>query len=408
MNSIAQGPVIDAPERPPRRDALRLIGASGLAALAGGLISGCSTSIPADAIAAWRVDTLPRPASGADPRAWMLSHAILAPHSHNLQSWVADVRTAGEILLSCDMQRLLPVTDPWSRQIMMSHGTFLELLDLAGREIGCRCDIEMFPQGAFDDRRVDARPVARIRVIADAGVRPDPLFASITRRRTHRGRYDSQRPPPLDACHRIVEAANERVGRSGYVRTGDESAIARHRSIAKDAWRIEMQTPAAILESYRWLRIGPAEISQHRDGLVVLDPMARFATAVGLFDRTQAPKADDRQIARIIADFNTAIDSTPAFFWIVTPDNRRETQVMAGRAWVRAQLAATTQGLVMQPLSQALQEYDEQKAPYEAIHQMLGAGLAPHGQTVQMWARLGFGPDIEPAPRRGLAAHLRT
>ena len=48
----------------------------------------------------------------------------------------------------------------------------------------------------------------------------------------------------------------------------------------------------------------------------------------------------------------------------MTEGNDRKTQVNAGRAYVRAQLAATAHGLAMQPLSQALQEYPEQAAPY--------------------------------------------
>ena len=84
--------------------------------------------------------------------------------------------------------------------------------------------------------------------------------------------------------------------------------------------------------------------------------------------------------------------------------NTREQQVQAGRAYVRAQLAATAHGLSMQPLSQALQEYAEQESTYAGIHALLQA--ARPSQTVQMWTRLGYGPAIAPAPRRGLQAHL--
>ncbi|HRD97816.1 MAG TPA: twin-arginine translocation pathway signal protein, partial [Rubrivivax sp.] len=80
------------------------------------------------------------------------------------------------------------------------------------------------------------------------------------------------------------------------------------------------------------------------------------------------------------------------------------TQVAAGRAYLRVQLAATAQGVVMQPLQQALQEYPEVAGPYRQIHQLLGA-TAP-GQTVQMWARVGFAAPVPPAPRRGVAAHI--
>jgi hypothetical protein len=65
-------------------------------------------------------------------------------------------------------------------------------------------------------------------------------------------------------------------------------------------------------------------------------------------------------VRRQIADFNVKIAATPAFFWMTTEDNARTTQLLAGRAFVRAQLAATAQGLSMHLLQQALQGYPEQ------------------------------------------------
>ena len=89
---------------------------------------------------------------------------------------------------------------------------------------------------------------------------------------------------------------------------------------------------------------------------------------------------------------------------MVTEGNDRATQVNAGRAYARAQLAATAGGLSMQPLSQALQEYPEQAGPYARIHDLLQA--PPPRFTVQMWARLGYAPPVGPSPRRGVQAHI--
>ena len=71
---------------------------------------------------------------------------------------------------------------------------------------------------------------------------------------------------------------------------------------------------------------------------------------------------------------------------------------------MRVQLAGTAHGISMQPLQQALQEYPEQQIPYTGIHNLLDAPRPRY--TVQMWARVGYGPQIEPAPRRGLSAHI--
>ncbi|NIM40067.1 MAG: twin-arginine translocation pathway signal protein [Hydrogenophaga sp.] len=380
-----------------RRSLLRLAGGGAIAAATAGL-PGCSSALPDEAIAAWK-----GPGEETDPRRWALSFALLAPHSHNLQSWLVDLSVPEEITLFIDRTRLLPETDPFSRQMLMSQGSFIELLDQAARQKGLRAQIDLFPEGAFGPASVDARPTARIRLVPDASVRPDPLFAQVLHRRTNREAYDA-RVPGATEREAIAHSASAYPFRTGFVTADEADAIAHQRRIAKEAWRIELTTPRTVLESFKVLRVGPREIAQHRDGLSVNDPLVRVVTALGLFDRSVAPAPGDRAVQGQIDDFNAKIDTTPAFYWLVTEGNDRVTQVNAGRAWVRAQLAATAQGLSMQPISQALQEYPEMGALYREVHERLQAS-APRF-TVQMWARLGHAPAVQPAPRRGLAAHI--
>lgn len=383
-----------------RRNFVRLAGGGVVLGASAGL-AGCSSELPPEAIAAWNGPA----ADTADVRRWILSYAILAPHSHNLQSWLVDLRQPGEIMLYCDLTRLLPETDPQSRQIMMSQGTFLEMLDLAAKQKGLRADITLFPQGEFGPATLDKRPVARIVLAADAGVKPDPLFAQILKRHTNREAYEMREPAP-GALQGIAASVTPFSISTGFVGTSQPELLQQHRAIAMEAWRIELVTPRTVLESFKVLRVGPREIAEHRDGLTINTPMVRALTALGLFDRSKAPGPDDTATTSQIKDFNAKIAATPAFFWLVTEGNDRKTQVNAGRAYARAQLAATAQGLAMQPLSQALQEYPEQARPYADIHALLQAPQPRY--TVQMWARLGYAPRIGPSPRRGLQAHLIT
>lgn len=388
-----------------RRAFVRLIG-GGVVMAAGVSAAGCSSGMPAEAVAAWQ-----GPRAETELRRWILSHAILAPHSHNLQSWRVDLRTPGEITLYCDLARLLPVTDPHGRQIMMSHGTFIELLDIAARERGHRTEVQLFPRGSYGSGPIDDRPVARIQLIADPSVPKDPLFAQILQRRTNRNAYDAARPVPAAAWQAMAAAVAPHDARSdirfGHTGTASAEQVARQREIANQAWKIELLTPPAMLESFKVMRIGAAEIARHRDGLSVTSPMLQAMTKVGLFDRSKPLAADSYGARSEIEGFAAKIASTPGFIWMVSRGNRRETQVNAGRAYVRVQLAATAQGLAMHPLSQALQEYPEQAEPYAAIHRLLGAPQPE--QTVQMWARVGYAePVASPAPRRGVDAHLIT
>lgn len=383
---------------PRRRAFLRLAGGGVvLAATAGGMGAlALSRGIPAQAVQAW---SGPEP-DEVDPRRWALSYALLAPHSHNLQSWLADLREPGAITLRCDLQRLLPETDPMSRQIMMSHGAFIELLVMAAAARGYRANVTLFPQGEFDAHRIDGRPVAHVRLDAQPGLGADPLFAQVVHRHTNRQPYAPE-TPGASALEAIAAPLNVPGLRGGVVTQA--ALLPAHRALARQAWRIEMVTPAAVMESTRWLRVGPAEIAQHRDGLSLNQPLLRVLNAVGLLDRSQPPAPDGSVVARQLADFDRLIDATPAFLWLVSEAAGRRAQIAAGRAYVRSQLAATAQGLHMHPLSQALQEYPEQAQPYQEAHALMGARP---GEVVQMWARLGRGPSSGPSPRRGLEALL--
>ena len=381
-----------------RRTFIRIIGGGVVFSATAGLTA-CSREMPPEAIEAWQ-----GPKPEADVRKWILRYAILAPHSHNLQSWLVDLRTPNEIMLYCDLTRLLPETDPYNRQIMMSHGTFLELVDIAARQRGFRTNIELFPQGEFGPEKIDQRPVARIRLAADPSVIKDPLFGQILKRRTNREEYDINRAVPPSAVQSMADSMKSYPIRFGLVGLDQPDTLETHRAIAAEAWRIELTTPAKILETFKVLRVGAREIAKYRDGISINDPILSILVRLGLFDRSKAPKPDDSATVDQIENFNKNLDATPGFLWMITQGNGRTTQVNAGRAYVRVQLTGTAHGISMQPLQQALQEYPEQQGPYEEIYKLLDAPSPRY--TVQMWARLGYGPQIEPAPRRGLEAHI--
>ena len=115
----------------------------------------------------------------------------------------------------------------------------------------------------------------------------------------------------------------------------------------------------------------------------------------GLFTREAAMDRDSMSYAAgeamVVENMMTAM----AHLWQVTPGNSRVEQIRAGQDWVRINLAATAEGLGLQPLSQGLQEYPEMADIYQSLHET----LAPQGGTVQMWCRLGYGPQIPVSPR---------
>lgn len=392
-----------------RRNFMRIVGGRIVMAAGAGPLAGCGrfTDVPSSAVAAWQ-----GPATDLDLRRWVLSYALLAPNPHNRQPWLADLRTPDEITLRLDTQRLLPATDPYGRQILMGAGAFLELLVMAAAERGHRAELTLFPEGEPAER-LDGKPVARVRLVADAASPRDALFAQVRQRRTDRRAYDPARAPAAADVERLRAAVGPlpvRFGLAGGADTqaADAARLASIREIARDAWRIELSTAATMMESMQLLRVGSSEIDQHRDGITITSPFMVVLAKTGLLDRSKFPGADSQAVTAQIKDFDAITASTPAYLWLVTEGNRRTQQVGAGRAYVRINLAATAAGLALHPNEQSLQEFAEVAKPYQAIHALLDAP-APRF-TVQMLARVGRLPasaaTAQAAPRRGLAAHL--
>ena len=178
----------------------------------------------------------------------------------------------------------------------------------------------------------------------------------------------------------------------------DAAQRARVNTLAQAAYEIELTTPRTYLESARLFRIGAGEIATHRDGISITGLMPRLMAAVGVFDRYEVPRRGSSNFERI-AERWSAFATGSGYFWLASQGNGRAAQVASGRAYVRAQLQATLDGVHMHPLSQALQEFDEVRPQFEAMHRLLG--LDPAQQTLQMLARVGHGLVEPRKARRG-------
>jgi hypothetical protein len=374
-----------------RRHVLALLAAAPFAA------SACAPSDLPDPIAAWR-----SPGAGeADPRRFALAHAILAPNPHNRQPWLIDLFGQDELLFSADLERLLPATDPYDRQITLGCGAFLELFDLACRANGQRAEIALWPEGE-PQPRLDRRAIAHVKLYEEA-TRKDDLFDQILNRRTNRALYEDRAIAEALLTELAARALPQPSPlRIDWTRGGD--ALNALRALAWNGFDRECSTPVAYQESVDLMRIGREEIATHRDGIVLEGPMVEFAKAVGLLNRETLADLGNRFTRDGIDAWRPLAEQAPAYAWITSNDNSRTTQIGAGRAYARFNLAATAAGLAMHPWSQTLQEYPEMADLYAEAERLTGAR---NGETVQMLVRVGYGPAVAPSPRRGLSEHIR-
>ena len=376
-----------------RRNFLKIAG-GGVVVAAAGLGTFAATRTPTAALAPWAEAGAAR---YADPRLHALSHAILAPNPHNRQPWMVALEGEDTAVLYFDTDRQLPHTDPFDRQLTIGLGCFLELMEMAANANGFRVDTTLFPEGE-DAAGLDTRPIARARFIPDSTVSAGPLWAHVTNRRSLKEPYDITRSVPQASFNSILAA-----GRTHQIGgTIDPTEVAYWRRLSSEALLIELETPHTYLESVELFRIGKAEINANPDGLDFGGPMMEGLNRVGLFTREGVVDPDSfgfRQgVAAVLANTETAMGHV----WMVSEGNTRSDQINAGRDWLRVNLACTAEGLGFQPLSQALQEYPEMDALYAETH----ARLAPNGGTVQMLARIGYGPEVPVSPRWPLEAKL--
>jgi nitroreductase len=385
-----------------RRNFIRLAGGGVvIAAAAGGAGAyALRSDYPAEAVQAWQ-----GPGEEPDPRKRALAYAITAPNSHNLQPWLVDLRQEGQVTVFMDPQRVLPETDPFGRQILVSHGAFLELLVIALAEQGLRSEVTLWPQGELgpQPKGWDRRPVAQLRL--SPGAQREPLFAQILNRHTPKVNFDTARPVSAQTLASLLAA----VPGAGFQAGGTVEAarLPALRTLCWESAKVELLTPATVMESVRLTRVGPAEILRHRDGISINGAMPRIASALGMFDRSNPPAEGSPAYQQMMGRFRGHSDTAMGFVWLATPGNSRSQQVEAGRAYVRLQLKATELGVGVHPMSQALQEFKEMAPFYEQAHQLLISKPAPKtaaDATVQMFCRIGYTPAPVPAtPRRNLS-----
>jgi hypothetical protein len=358
---------------------------------AGGLFA--ATRRPAAALQAWQAAKF----STADPRLWVFRFAILAPNPHNRQPWRIRLVGRDEAVITCDLERRLPQTDPFDRQITIGFGCFLELARIAAAEQGLRMDMELFPRGE-PQPRLDEAPIAHLRFMSDPALARDPLFGAILDRRSSKVPFDMARPVDEQTLAAVTSAAGTLASSAR-----DPQTVSELRALTWRAWMIEATTPRTWQESVDLMRIGRAEIEANPDGIALRGAALEFLALTGLLSRTSFADPASRAFKAGIDRYRPILEQTPAFLWIKSPGNSRSDQIASGRAYARANLAAAARGLRMHPVSQALQEFPEMASEFEAVHRRL-AVVAP--ERIQMLARVGYGEAVDASARWPLEAKL--
>lgn len=326
-----------------------------------------------------------------DPRIQLVAHGLLAANGHNMQPWKIQLDKDDPMVfyLYADGDRLTNEVDPFARQMMITQGTFLEYIKIAGDELGYKAAVELFPDGGYDEQNLlqesmKTKPVAKIMLTKDKP-QNNPLYDSMFLPDTNRAAYQSNKLTSEQIDQ--LEDINTDVNMSIKI-FQDKENIEKLGSYAMKGATIEAGVNRVMQETENIFRSNEYQKNKYRYGFSVegqgTSGIMRHIMQglVTVFPSLNSGKAASDTF---IQSTRTSVDNTAAYAMIITNDNNRSSQVKSGMLYSRLILTAHSLGLVMQPLSQVLEEYPEMKEPYSSIHR----DYASDGGTIQMLVRLG-------------------
>lgn len=357
-----------------------LLAASAIVFIAGGIFSNPKYAEPWQKSYSKKFD---------DPRIQLAAHGILAANGHNMQPWKIKLDADKDVFyLFADSERLTKEVDPFARQTMITQGTFLEYVRIAGEKLGYETNIVLFPDGEYSEQNLAGsmknKPVAKItltKVEPKNSVLYDFMFLPDTNRAPYKEtQLTSDQIKQLIAINTDKDMAIKIFQ--------DKENIKKLGNYAVKGAEIESSIHRINQESANVFRSNEYKKNKYRYGFSV---EGQGTTGImkyvmqGLITLVPYINNEKNSADIYVNSTQIAVDNTPAYAMIITKDNSRIEQVKSGMLYSRLILTAHSLGFVMQPPSQVLEEYAEMKEQYNKIH----SNYAPKGSTIQMFFRMG-------------------
>ena len=320
--------------------------------------------------------------------------AILSANPHNSQPWRFHVSSSA-IDMYADLSRNIGAMDPYLRELHIGLGCSLENLVIAAQAKGFQPQLTLMPNLS------DPTLIAHIELTQ--GIKSDvALYQAIPQRHTHRAPFDTSRTVSsatltgLDqqvagiAGAEIVWITSDTLkGQIGQLIVEGAQAIAGDRQQSSD--------------SFRWWRDSRSDIEKFKDGMTVdAAGLSPLITALAKILPAQSREQNDQ--AWIQQTRDNYVKTAAAFGVVVVQDPTDNLQrINGGRLYQRLHLAATLQGMAMQPLNTLTERIDRERmlgvAPRftQAVPEVLGNPV----MQALMSFRVGY-PTMKtlPSPRR--------
>lgn len=303
-----------------------------------------------------------------------VADATAAPSMHNAQPWLFRfTRDSGELLLTMDLSRAMPQTDPSTRGLHVGCGAALLNLRVAAAHAGWEARADLLPDPA------DPKALAAVTfALADTGDGLGALYPAISRRRTSREPF-SQEAVPQAVLDGLIGAARIEGAHLSFPGAWQVQAML---DLVRDAAYAETLSPEARAEVARWTGTGTEDTTHQGVPSSAFGPV-RYGGRAPVRDFAGDRPVEGRGYA--------VFEHSPCLAVLGTRDDGPQDWLRAGQAMERVLLQATLDGLSTSLNSQALE--------WPELRWAMRDPLSPTGHP-QMLIRLGYGPGVPPTPRR--------
>ncbi|MCR5024148.1 MAG: hypothetical protein K6A90_07445 [Lachnospiraceae bacterium] len=270
--------------------------------------------------------------------------ASLAPSSHNIQSWKAEVYPEKEMIeIKTDRVRSLPQVDPLNRETAISLGCYVETLELAFKAYGYETKV------SIDD------PQVNVHYNKTGDETDNALINLIKTRHSDKAVFESNEVIPI-----ILKGyAQKSTGLSFYSFESSEGEAIRELTL--NAYIDEAKDQKQAAELSDWLRLSDTEAVKKKDGLP--------AEQLGIFGikKVMYYAFTDHENAKGGVFVKQGIEQAKAQlgsgtgFIVISAPNDFTSLINAGRETVKCWIKLTECRISVHPMSYALElpEYRE-------------------------------------------------
>ena len=312
----------------------------------------------------------PNPSDFKEPALKAIALGMSAPNPHNTQAWKFRIDSDTQFGLYIDESRLLPATDPTTRQIHIGCGCFLSIMQAGISTHGYTAQIELFPEGEYQIGQTGKLPVANVSLIPTEPF-IDPLAKAIPARKTNRLSYQNY-TLSSDEFKLILVETKAQYSKINFI---NDSTVIDHLTLLYQGMVIESNTFKTYEESRIWFRENDSRIEEKRDG-INLPASGTIGFIKWLAEKMlkglgEKDWHNSSTINQHLSSYEKKVKSSKALVQLITETNTQLDWVKAGLDYARFQLAATLHNYYIHPMSQVLQEFVEMNAlrqQYNKLH----------------------------------------